>query len=132
MGCLKSSSIPRLDLILRTGAVIIMIDGLRHASCMPQCTAQVPEGYVGSTANQARTQTWDWTDTNGTNVLWAEDVVDFAVKKGLYPSTARKEDFSFSDIYNPLTFGSARLGTIYDVPLLSCANSITIENSTVH
>eukprot|EP00750_Incisomonas_marina_P012629 INCI17126.2.p1 GENE.INCI17126.2~~INCI17126.2.p1 ORF type:complete len:622 (+),score=107.48 INCI17126.2:144-2009(+) len=72
--------------------------------------SKVPEGYIGSTANQARTQTWDWTDTNGTNVMWAPDVVDFAVKKGLYPATAKKEDFSFSDIYDPPTFSGVRLG----------------------
>ncbi len=44
---------------------------------------QVPEGYVGSTANQARTQTWNWTDTQGDNVMWSADVVSFAVAKGL-------------------------------------------------
>jgi dipeptidase len=72
--------------------------------------SKVPEGYVGSTANQARTQTWDWTDTNGTSVMWASDVVDFAVKQNLYPATSQKEDFSFSDIYDPATFGGVRLG----------------------
>ena len=77
--------------------------------------SRVPDGYVGSTANQARTQTWDWTDTNGTNVLWAEDVVDFAVKKGLYPATAKKEDFSFADVYDPPSFGGLRLGVFFSL-----------------
>ena len=43
--------------------------------------------------------------------MWAPDVVDFAVKKGLYPATAKKEDFSFSDIYDPPTFSGVRLGS---------------------
>lgn len=39
--------------------------------------------------------------------MYAEDVVSFAQKIGLYNGTA--EDFSFSDIYCPVTPGAARL-----------------------
>jgi dipeptidase len=68
---------------------------------------RVPEGYVGSTANQARTRTFAFNDP--TNVLYAHDVVEFAQSKGLYPHNAAKEDFSFSDVYDPVTFTGARL-----------------------
>ena len=40
--------------------------------------------------------------------MFAPDVVSFAVSKGLYPSTADPLAFSFSDVYNPLTFEGAR------------------------
>merc|ERR1711871_42587 len=70
--------------------------------------SRVPEGYIGSTANQARTRTFAQDDPD--NVLFAKDVVTFAQQQGLYPSTARPEDFSFSDTYDPVSFGGARMG----------------------
>jgi len=42
-------------------------------------------------------------------VLFAKDVVTFAQGVGLYPKTSSAADFSFADIYDPITFTSARL-----------------------
>ena len=64
--------------------------------------SRVPEGYVGSTANQARTQQFDMNDPD--NVLYAKDVVTFAQSVGLYPKDKPAAEFSFSDIYDPITF----------------------------
>jgi dipeptidase len=69
--------------------------------------SRVPEGFVGSTANQARTRQFVQTDPD--NVLFAKDVVTFAQSKGLYPKDAPAADFSFCDAYDPLTFTGARL-----------------------
>lgn len=69
---------------------------------------RVPEGYIGSTANQARIQTFPLHDSE--NCLYSSDVVSFAKEQGLYPSDAKAEDFSFSDIYDPVTFTSVRMG----------------------
>jgi dipeptidase len=66
---------------------------------------RIPDGYVGAHANQARTTTFA---RNSSDVIYAPDVVSFAVKKGLYPASAAEEDFSFSDIYDPVSFISAR------------------------
>lgn len=68
---------------------------------------KIPDGYVGAHANQARTTTFPRDDPD--NCLYAEDVVDVAVHYGLYPATADPKDFSFSDVYNPLQFLSARM-----------------------
>lgn len=69
---------------------------------------RVPDGYVGSTANQARTRTFALNDPE--NVLYAKDVITFAQSKGLYPKNAKPEDFSFADVYDPPTFTGVRLG----------------------
>jgi hypothetical protein len=69
--------------------------------------SRVPEGYVGSTANQARTRTFAQNDP--ANVLYSEDVVTFAQSVGLYPKDGAPEDFSFSDVYDPVSFTGARL-----------------------
>ena len=68
---------------------------------------RLPEGTVGGHANQARIRTWDWKDTSG--ALFSPDVVSFAVRKGLYPASARAEDFSFADVFDPITVIGARL-----------------------
>lgn len=69
--------------------------------------SKVPEGYIGSTANQARTRTFKWDDPE--NVRYAKDVMTFAQKVGLYPKDGKQEDFSFSDVYDPVSFGGMRL-----------------------
>ena len=69
--------------------------------------SRVPEGYVGSTANQARTRQFDMDDKE--NVLYASDVVTFAQKRGLYPKDKPASEFSFSDTYDPVSFSGARL-----------------------
>lgn len=68
---------------------------------------RIPDGYVGAHANQARTTTFPRDDPE--NCLYADDVVDVAVHYGLYPATADPKDFSFSDVYNPVKFVSARM-----------------------
>jgi len=67
---------------------------------------RVPDGHVTAHANQARITTFPRDDPD--NCVFSEDVVSFAVAHGFYPKTARPEDFSFSDVYNPLTFTGAR------------------------
>lgn len=67
---------------------------------------RVPDGYVGSTANQARIRTFPRDDED---CIYAHDVVDFAREKGLYPNHADDKSFSFSDVYDPVTFTGARL-----------------------
>lgn len=69
---------------------------------------RVPEGFIGSTANQARITTFPLDDPQ--NCLYAPDVVTFAKKRGLYPAQGNAEDFSFSDVFDPPTFGGVRLG----------------------
>ncbi len=68
--------------------------------------SRVPEGYMTATANQARTRTFVQNDP--ANVLFAADVVTFAQSRGLYPHDAPAADFSFADVYDPITFTSAR------------------------
>ena len=69
---------------------------------------RVPEGYIGSTANQARITTFPRDDP--ANCLFAKDVVSFAQSHGLFPKDASEASFSFSDTYDPVTFGGVRLG----------------------
>eukprot|EP00912_Choanoflagellata_sp_UC4_P002031 UC4_evm1s1299 len=64
--------------------------------------SKLPEGYICSHANQARTRTFAQNDPE--NVRYSPDVVTFAQRKGLYPKDASPKDFSFSDIYDPVTF----------------------------
>jgi len=68
---------------------------------------RVPDGHVTSHANQARIQRIVFDDTE--NYMYSEDVVTFAQDRGYYPKEAKKEDFSFSDIYCPVDFESARM-----------------------
>lgn len=67
---------------------------------------KVPAGHVTSHANQARIRTFKLNDPE--NTLYAPDVVSFAKKIGLYPADQPDELFSFSDIYDPITFSGAR------------------------
>eukprot|EP00929_Paragymnodinium_shiwhaense_P002818 TRINITY_DN103117_c0_g1_i1.p1 TRINITY_DN103117_c0_g1~~TRINITY_DN103117_c0_g1_i1.p1 ORF type:complete len:608 (-),score=54.10 TRINITY_DN103117_c0_g1_i1:41-1864(-) len=65
---------------------------------------RIPDGYVSAHANQARIQKFAWDDPD--NVRYAEDVASFARKIGVYKGT--DADFSFSDVYDPVTFEGAR------------------------
>lgn len=71
----------------------------------------IPDGYVSGHANQARITTFpfqkgnNWTDPKQT-VYHSADVISFARNHGFYKGS--NESFSFSDVYNPLTFGGAR------------------------
>ncbi|HPJ79936.1 MAG TPA: C69 family dipeptidase, partial [Prolixibacteraceae bacterium] len=72
---------------------------------------RIPDGMVSGHANQARITTFpfqkqnNWDDSTQ-EVYHSPDVISFALKQGFYsgPETA----FSFSDVYNPVTFGGAR------------------------
>lgn len=64
----------------------------------------VPSGYVTGHANQARITTFPLDDP--INCLYSSDVISFAKKIDLYHGN--NEDFSFSDIYDPVTFDGAR------------------------
>lgn len=67
---------------------------------------RIPDGYVGSHANQARIRTFP---RNSSDTLYSPDVVEFAKKKGLYPTDGKDEDFSFADVFDPITPIGARL-----------------------
>lgn len=71
----------------------------------------IPDGYISAHANQARITTFpfqkknDWFNPKQT-VFNSPDVITFARKKGYF--NGKDENFSFSDTYNPITFGGAR------------------------
>lgn len=66
---------------------------------------KVPDGYVTGHANQARITTFPLDDPD--NTLYSADVISFARKVGLYDGS--DELFSFSDVYDPVTFSGARM-----------------------
>lgn len=68
---------------------------------------RIPDGMVSAHANQARITTFPRNDPD--NCMYADDVVDLAVHYGLYSKDADPVDFSFSDVYCPMTFLQARL-----------------------
>jgi dipeptidase len=65
---------------------------------------KIPEGYVTAHANQARITTFPLNDPE--NCRYSSDVISFARKIGLYEGT--DENFSFSDVYDAVTFSGAR------------------------
>jgi len=71
----------------------------------------IPDGYVSGHANQARITTFpfqksnNWDDPKQT-VYHAADVISFAKQHDFYKGADK--DFSFSDVYNPVTFSGAR------------------------
>lgn len=65
---------------------------------------RIPDGYISGHANQARITTFPLNDTQ--NCLYAKDVISFAREKGWFKG--KDTDFSFSDVYAPVTFSSAR------------------------
>jgi dipeptidase len=65
---------------------------------------RIPDGYICAHANQARITTFPKNDPE--NCLYAADVIDFARAKGWYNGS--DDDFSFSDVYNPVDFHGAR------------------------
>ena len=72
---------------------------------------QIPDGYICGHANQARITTFPFHDGNSWNdpeqtCFHSPDVITFAQEHGFYKGT--DEDFSFSDVYNPVKFGGAR------------------------
>jgi dipeptidase len=67
---------------------------------------RVPAGYITAHANQARITTFPLNDPE--NCLYSPDVVSFARKIGIYPENQPDSEFSFSDIYDAVTFDGAR------------------------
>jgi dipeptidase len=81
---------------------------------------RIPDGYVSGHANQARITTFPLdTEKNSISTqdvdrifdediecVYAEDVISFARQKGLYKGA--DQEFSFSDVYAPVSFGGAR------------------------
>jgi dipeptidase len=65
---------------------------------------RVPDGHVSAHANHARIRRFPRNDPKST--LYAKDVVAFAREKGFF--TGKDEDFSFSDVYAPLTASALR------------------------
>jgi len=61
--------------------------------------ARVPEGYISAHANQARIRKINFKDKE--NWMWSDDVVSFARERGWFKG--KDEDFSFADVYAPLT-----------------------------
>lgn len=72
---------------------------------------RIPEGYLSGHANQARITRFNfqkknnWADSEQ-DVFHSPDVVSFARKHGFYKGS--DASFSFSDVYNPVTFDGAR------------------------
>ena len=60
---------------------------------------RVPDDGATAHANQARIRTWP---RDNATAMWAHDVVDFAVRKKLYPKDADPLAFSFSDTFDPV------------------------------
>jgi len=83
---------------------------------------RIPDGYVSGHANQARITTFPLAKKNKTSItfkdidklfknpkidcVYADDVITFAKEMKLYDGPDEK--FSFSDVYNPVTFDGAR------------------------
>jgi len=65
---------------------------------------RVPDGYICAHANQARIKRFPLNDRK--NCLYAEDVIEFARKKGFF--TGDDAEFSFADAYAPLDYGALR------------------------
>ena len=72
---------------------------------------RIPDGFVSGHANQARITTFPFQKKNDWNnlkqdVYHSPDVISFARKHGFYKGS--DATFSFSDVYNPITFDGAR------------------------
>lgn len=68
---------------------------------------RVPDGHITAHANQARITTFLPCD-DADKCMMAPDVVTFAKKRGYWSGSATDVSFSFSDTYDPVTFGGAR------------------------
>lgn len=84
--------------------VMELIGKGRHAKGAVWVARRIPDGYVSGHANQARITTFPLNDPE--NCKYSPDVISFARDIGLY--TGEDESFSFSDIYDPVTFDGAR------------------------
>ncbi len=81
---------------------------------------RIPDGYISAHANHARitgferenkktsisSRSFKLINLPDLQVIYAHDVVDFARRKGYF--TGDEKNFSFSDVYAPLSFDAAR------------------------
>ena len=70
---------------------------------------KIPDGMIAAHSNQARITTFPKNDPD--NCLYADDVISLAKELGLYEaklSDPEDLEFSFSDVYNPVSFMGAR------------------------
>lgn len=81
---------------------------------------RIPDGYISAHANQARIQQFPLENLKNSissrnihlinnpevEVVYAYDVIDYARKHGYF--NGPESEFSFSDVYNPITFDGAR------------------------
>jgi len=70
---------------------------------------KIPDGMIAAHSNQARITTFPRDDEE--HCLFSDDVITLAKELGLYTSSPDDPDdllFSFSDVYNPVTFMGAR------------------------
>eukprot|EP00928_Gymnodinium_smaydae_P089633 TRINITY_DN73563_c0_g1_i1.p1 TRINITY_DN73563_c0_g1~~TRINITY_DN73563_c0_g1_i1.p1 ORF type:complete len:608 (+),score=81.23 TRINITY_DN73563_c0_g1_i1:40-1824(+) len=84
---------------------------------------RIPDGHVSGHANQARIQRFPLNDNE--NCVYASDVISFAEKIGLWDANRPKEEFSFADTYDPITFSGARQS---DARVWSFLSSVAADN----
>ncbi len=103
------------------GKGIKMVDGKNVNKGAVWVAVRIPDGYVSAHANQARIRTFPLenkkTSISSKNIdkifnpeveiVYAHDVISFAKEAGYY--NGADKDFSFSDTYHPVSFGSARM-----------------------
>ena len=65
---------------------------------------RLPDGVICAHANQARVRQFPLNDP--ANCLYSKDVITFARQQGWF--NGKDEEFSFADVYNPLTFDGLR------------------------
>lgn len=76
-------------------------EGVKGAIWVAQ---RIPDGYISAHANQARITKINFKDKE--NFIYSPDLITFAKEKGYFKG--KDDDFSFSDVYNPLDFGGVR------------------------
>lgn len=86
------------------GKGVKMVDGKNVNKGAVWVAIRIPDGYISAHANHARITQFPLNDPQ--NCLYAPDVISFARESGLYSGSDK--DFSFSDTYAPLDFGSMR------------------------
>ncbi len=87
-----------------TGKGVKMVNGKNVNKGALWVAVRIPDGYISAHANHARITQFPLNDPE--NCLYAPDVISYAKENGLYKGADK--DFSFSDVYAPLDFGSMR------------------------
>jgi len=86
------------------GKGVKMVNGKNVNKGVVWVAVRIPDGYISAHANHARITQFPLNDPE--NCLYAPDVIFYAKDNGLYKGADK--DFSFSDVYAPLDFGSMR------------------------